>query len=76
MEKDLNFFFNNNATQPKKKENMRRKKCISYNRVKEKDLFDRSFVFNIYVSTTKNINLFSLERKIFDMKDREMINIF
>ena len=25
---------------------------------------------------TKNINLFSLERKIFDVKDREMINMF
>ena len=26
---------------------------ISYNRVKEEDLFDRSFVFDIYVLTTK-----------------------
>ena len=49
---------------------------ISYNGVKEEDLFDRSFVFDIYVLTTKNINPFSLERKIFDVKDREMINMF
>ena len=49
---------------------------ISYNGVKQEDLFDRSFVFDIYVLTTKNINPFSLERKIFDVKDREMINMF
>ena len=49
---------------------------ISYNRVKDEDLFDRSFVFDIYVLTTKNINPFSLERKIFDVNDREMINMF
>ena len=39
-------------------------------------LFDRSFVFDIYVLTAKNINPFSLERKIFDIKNREMINMF
>ena len=49
---------------------------ISYNGVKEKDLFDRSFVFYIYVLTAKNINPFSLERKMFDVKDKEMINMF
>ena len=49
---------------------------VSHNAVKEEDLFDRSFVFNIYVLATKNINLFSLERKIFDVKDREIINMF
>ena len=49
---------------------------ISYNRVKEEDLFDRSFVFDIYVLTTKNINPFSLEREIFDVKDQGMINMF
>ena len=49
---------------------------ISYNKVKKQDLFDRSFVFDIYILATKNINPFSLERKIFDVKDREMINMF
>ena len=49
---------------------------ISYNVVKEEDLFDRSFVFDIYVLMTKNINPFSLEKKMFDVKDREMINMF
>ena len=49
---------------------------ISYNGVKDEDFFDRSFVFDICVLTTKNINPFSLERKIFDVKDREMVNMF
>ena len=49
---------------------------ISYNGNKEEDLWDRSFVFDIYVLTAKNINLFSLEQKILDIKNREMINMF
>ena len=48
---------------------------ISYEEVNEKDFFDRRFVFNIYVLATKNINPFSLERKIFDVNDREMIKM-
>ena len=48
---------------------------ISYKEVNEKDFFDRRFVFNIYVLATKNINPFSLERKIFDVNDREMIKM-
>ena len=49
---------------------------ISYNGVKEEDLFDRDFVFDIYTLVTKNINPFSLEQKIFDVKNREMICMF
>ena len=71
---------NNNASQPKKRKCETKKTKsysrtpikswnfltnISYNRVKEKDLFDRSFVLDIYVLMTKNINPFSLERNIF-----------
>ena len=51
-------------------------KKMNNNGVKEKDLFERSFVFDIYVMMTKNINLFSLERIIFDVKNWEMINMF
>ena len=91
MNEDLDFFFNNNASQPKKRKYETKKikpynttqiksqnflTNISYNGVREEDLFDRSFVFNIYVLTTKNINPFSLEIKIFDIKDSEMINMF
>ena len=90
MEEDLNFFFNNNASQPNKRKyetkkiklynttRIKSKNCwtnISYNGVKGEDLFDRRFFFNICVLTTKNINPFSLERKIFAVKDREMMNI-
>ena len=92
MEEDLDLFFSNNASQPKKKRKYetikikpytttRIKSCnfltnISYTGVKEEDFFDRSFVFDVYTLTTKNINVFSLERKIFDVKDCEMISMF
>ena len=94
MEEDLDFFFNNNASQPKNRKYKTKQKTKnkpyntaifksrnfltskSYNGVKEEDLFDRSFVFDIYVLTTKYINPFSLERKIFDVKDREVTNMF
>ena len=91
MEENLNFFFNNNANQPRKRKyktkkikpwNTTRIKSrnfltnISCNGVKEEELFDRSFVFDIYVLTTKNMNPFYLERKFFDVKDKKMINMF
>ena len=41
---------------------------ISYNRVKEDDLYDMGFVFHVYILTIKKINPFSLERKISDDK--------
>lgn len=49
---------------------------IFYKRVKDENLFDSSLVFDISILTTKNINLFFLKRKIFDVKDRETINKF
>lgn len=47
---------------------------ISYKRAKEEDLWNRNFVFHVYVLTIKNINPFSLKWKIFEAKNREMIN--
>ena len=44
--------------------------------VRKEDLWDKSLVFGVYVLTKKNINPFSLERKIFDVKNKEMINMF
>ena len=91
MKEDLDFFFNNNASQPKKRKyktkktkpyNTTRIKSrnfltnISYNGVKEEDLCDKTFVFDVHVLTTKNINPFSLERKVFDLKNKEMIIMF
>lgn len=49
---------------------------ISYNKVKEEDLFDRNFALDAYILTTKKLNSFSLERKIFDAKYREMMHMF
>ena len=49
---------------------------ISYTRVKEEDLHDRNFAFDVYVLVTKNLNPFLLEREIFDVKNREMIYMF
>ena len=40
---------------------------ISYNGIKKEDLWG-SFFFDIDVLTTKNIDPFPLERKIFDVK--------
>ena len=34
---------------------------ISYNKVKEEDLFDRNFALDAYILTTKKLNSFSLE---------------
>ena len=91
MKEDLDFFFNNNANQPKKRKyetkkikpyNTTRIKSrnfltnISYNGVKEEDLCDKTFVFDVHVLTTKNINPFSLERKVFELKNKEMIIMF
>ena len=49
---------------------------ISNNGVKEEDSFGRSFFFDVYVLTTKNINPFSLKQKIFDVNGRKMIDMF
>ena len=83
IEENLDSFFNNNTIQPKKRKyqtkkikphNTARRKSrnfltnISYNGVKEEDLWDRSFVFDVYVLATKNINPFSLEQKFFGVK--------
>ena len=79
MKEDLDFFLSNNASQPKKKYvtkkinlyNTTRTKSrnvltnSSCNRVKEEDLFDRSFVFNVYLLTIKNINPLSLKQNDF-----------
>ena len=69
MEEDLDFFLNNNVSQNYLTN-------ISYAGVKEEDLYDRNFIFSTHFLITKNINPFSLQRKIYDVKDREMIQMF
>ena len=45
---------------------------ISYNGVKEEDLYDKNFIFDVYVLVTKNLNPFSLTRKIFDITNHKI----
>ena len=67
MEEDLNFFLSDKPCQPKKKYVTKTVKSykttriksriflsnISYNGVKEEDLFERNFVFDIYTLITR-----------------------
>ena len=46
---------------------------ISYTDVKSKDFLDNNFTFDIITLLTKNISPFSLECKIVDVKNREII---
>ena len=46
---------------------------VSYTGVKSDDFVDNNFTFNIITPLTKNVNPFSLERKISDIKNREII---
>lgn len=46
---------------------------IAYNSVIDQDIFTKTFCFNTYVLLTKNLNLFSLERKITDQSKHEAI---
>ena len=45
---------------------------IAYAKVNENDIIDKNFCFGTYVLITKNINPFSLERKVSDQSKREM----
>ena len=49
---------------------------IAYNGVKEEDFLDNNFVFDTFSLLTKNLNPFSVERKIADVKNREIIYMF
>ena len=46
---------------------------IAYKSVNDQDIFDRNFCFDAYVLVTKNLNPFSLERKITDQSKHEAI---
>ena len=46
---------------------------ISYTDVKSEDFADNNFTFDTITLLTKNINPFSLERKIVDAKNRDII---
>ena len=46
---------------------------ISYTGVKSEDVVDNNFTFDTITLLTKNISPFSLERKIVDVKNRDVI---
>ena len=48
---------------------------ISYTGVKDEDFVDNNFTFDTITLLTKNINPFSLERKITDVKNQDIIYI-
>ena len=48
---------------------------ISYTGVKSEDFVDNSFTFDTITLLTKNINPFSLEHKIVDLKNRQIIYV-
>ena len=49
---------------------------IFYNGVKSEDFVDNNFTFDMITLLTKNIDLFLLEHKIVDLKNREIIYMF
>ena len=46
---------------------------ISYETLSDQDVIDRNFVFDIYVLMVKNLNLFSLEKKLTNQPKHEML---
>ena len=46
---------------------------IYYNDVTEDDIFNRNFVFDMQVLLTKNLNPFSIKRKVQDQRNQGMI---
>ena len=83
--KSLDFFQGNNVIKKKKrKANLKpyttsRIKTtnylsnISYNGVTKENFCNKNFVFDIYILLTKNLNPFSLDRKLSDQNKDEMI---
>ena len=46
---------------------------IAYLRINKEDYYNKNFIFNIYLLITKNVNSFSLDRKLADKTQHEMI---
>ena len=46
---------------------------ISYVGISKEDFYNQNFVFDIYALRTKNLNLFPLERKLWDLNKHEII---
>ena len=46
---------------------------ISYVGINKKDFYNENFVFDVYLLITKNLNPFSLDRKLTDQNKHQMI---
>ena len=46
---------------------------IAYVGINKEDYYNRNFVLDIYLLLTKNLNPFSLDRKLLDRTNHEMI---
>ena len=46
---------------------------IAYVGVNKEDYYNKNFIFDVYLLLTKNLNLFSLNRKLADKTKHEMI---
>ena len=46
---------------------------IAYLRINKEDYYNKNFIFDIYLLITKNLNSFSLDRKLADKTQHEMI---
>ena len=49
---------------------------ISYVGINKKDFYKEKFIFEVYLLVTKNLNPFSLDRKLNDKNKHEMLYIF
>ena len=48
---------------------------IAYIQINKKDYYNKNFIFDLYVLLTKNLNPFSLDRKLVDKTKHKMIYI-
>ena len=49
---------------------------ISYFGINKEDFYNEKFIFNVYLLITKNLNPFSLDRKLTNKNNREMFYMF
>ena len=81
--KSPNFFQNNNAIKKRSKSYTTTKiksrnflSNILYVAINREDFYNEDFIFDIHTLLVKNLNLFSLDRKLDDHDKHEMIYMF
>ena len=80
--KSLDFFHdNNNSNKPEQKYTTTRIKSwnflsnISYVGINKEDFYKENFIFNVYLLVTKNLNPFSLNRKLNNQNKHQMTHM-